>query len=196
MFRQAITPPTYPTIACLLLLGGQPAAAQEPHESLSISYKIKPSEVAVPKNVPLGQYRRSIRPFENWTLICDEDLQAKTMVCNVSQVIVDQDDRLVFSWSLAATKDGKPFMILRTAPSAGRDGKISLKFPSQANSVAIAIEGCNDVVCVGKVPVGPILRDNIGKESNPTISYTTTSGESISVKASLKGLATALSAIN
>ncbi|WP_455296842.1 invasion associated locus B family protein [Brucella pituitosa] len=195
MLKQA-TAPALLIVACLLLPGSPPAAGQEVSQAVSGTYRIKPSEVMVPSDVPVGQYRRSIRPFENWTLICDENLHAKQMVCNVSQVIVDQSDKLVFSWSLAATQDGKPFMILRTSPDAQSDGKISLKFPGRANPVAIAIEGCNDIVCVGKVPVGPILREHIGKESNPEISYSTTAGETISATASLKGLATALSAIN
>lgn len=195
MLRQA-TPPALILVACLLLPGSPPAAGQEVTQAVSGAYRIKPSEVAVPSDVPVGQYRRSIQPFENWTLICDENLHAKQMVCNVSQVIVDQSDKLVFSWSLAATQDGKPFMILRTSPNAKSDGKISLKFPGRANPVNIAIDGCNSVVCVGKVPVGPILREHIGKQSDPQISYSTMSGETISVTASLKGLATALSAIN
>ncbi|UXS42988.1 invasion associated locus B family protein (plasmid) [Agrobacterium tumefaciens] len=194
MLRQ-VTPPAL-IVACLLLSGGAPAAGQDVPQAVSASYRIKPSEVSVPDDVPMGQYRRSIQPFGSWTLICDENLHAKQMVCNVSQVIVDQTDKLVFSWSLAATQDGKPFMILRTSPNARSDGKISLKFPGRANPVAVALDGCNTVVCVGKVPVGPILREHIGKESNPEISYSTTSGESISVTASFKGLATALSAIN
>lgn len=194
MLRQAAPPALI--VACLLLSGSLPAAGQEVSQPATNAYRIKPSDIVVPADVPVGQYRRSIRPFENWTLICDENLQAKQMVCNVSQVIVDQADKLVFSWSLAATQDGKPFMILRTSPNARSDGKISLRFPGRANPVDIALDGCNSVVCVGKVPVGPILREHIGKESNPQISYSTTSGENISVTASLKGLATALSAIN
>lgn len=115
---------------------------------------------------------------------------------NVTQVVVDQTDTLVFSWSLAATEAGQPFMLLRTAPTAQADGNIALKFPGRASPVNVAIEGCNEIVCVGKVPVGPIMREQIGKEAEAEISYTTTAGETVSVTASLKGLATALSAIN
>src|SRR5690606_8986821 len=156
---------------------------------------IKPPEVAVPDGVPLGQYRRMITPFENWTLVCDENLQAKQMVCNVSQVIADGEGTLVFSWSLAATEDGQPFMILRTAPDADAAGKIALNFPGRANPVQVEIDGCNETVCVGMVPVGPIMREQIGKEAQPVISYPTRAGEGISVTSSLRGLATALSAI-
>ncbi|MCZ7935270.1 invasion associated locus B family protein [Agrobacterium leguminum] len=194
MLRQVT--PTALIVACLLLSGSPPAAGQEVSPPVSVSYRIKSSEVAIPANVPMGQYRRSIQPFGSWTLICDENLHAKQRVCNISQVIVDQADKLVFSWSLAATQDGKPFMIFRTSPNARSDGKISLRFPGRATPVDIVLDGCNTVVCVGKLPVGPILREQIAEQSDPQVSYSTTSGESISVRASLKGLATALSAIN
>ncbi|ASV84182.1 invasion associated locus B family protein [Ochrobactrum quorumnocens] len=194
MFKQAASATLM--VVFFHLSGSFPVAGQEASQSVSISYRIKPSEVIVPPEVPLGQYRRSIRPFGNWTLICDENLHAKKMVCNVSQVIVDQTDALVFSWSLAATRDGKPFMVLRTAPNARPDGKISLRFPGRVKPVDIALEGCNTVVCVGKVAVGPIFREQISKESTPQISYSMTSGQSISVTASLKGLGKALSVIN
>lgn len=194
MFRQGTVPAII--VACLLLSGGLSAAGQEKSKADNQAYRIKSSEVVVPVDVPIGQYRRIIQPFENWTLICDENLHAKQRICNVSQVIADQADKLVFSWSLAATQDGKPFMILRISPKAQSDGKISLKFPGRANPVNVTIDGCNGVVCVGKVPVGPIFREHIGKESDPEISYPMASGGSISVMASFKGLATALSAIN
>ncbi|MCZ4072108.1 invasion associated locus B family protein [Agrobacterium sp. LMR679] len=195
MFRQAMTNPhARMVVACLLLSGSPPAAGQEV-SSVQREFHIKPSEVAVPEGVPLGKYRRTITPFENWTLVCDENLKAKQMVCNVSQAIADGTGRLMFSWSLAATEDGKPFMILRTGSNADAKGRISLAFPGRDKPVQVAFDGCNDTVCVGMVPVGPIMREQIGKEAQPTISYSTTTGEKISVTASLKGLATALSAI-
>jgi len=194
MFRQVVTI-VQMIAACLLLSGSPPAAGQEIVPA-SPSFHVKPSEVNVPEGVPLGQYRRTTTPFGNWTLVCDENRQAKQMICNVSQVIVDLAGNMVFSWSLAATKDGKPFMVLRTSPLARRDGKISMKFPGRDSPIEIAMDGCNEVVCVAKVPVGPILRDHIGKGSSPQISYSVASGKNISVTASLKGLATALSAIN
>lgn len=179
-------------VACLFLTGGPLAAGQE---SSTYRYRIKSSEVAVPEDVPLGQYRRIIRPFENWTLICDENLRAKQAVCNVTQIIEDPSGKMVFSWSLAATKDGKPFMILRIPPSAKSDGKLSLRFPDRKTPVEVSLEGCNETVCVGLVPVGPILHEQIGKDAAPDVSYMTTAGEKITVRASLKGLATALKAI-
>ncbi|MFK3668463.1 invasion associated locus B family protein [Ochrobactrum teleogrylli] len=194
MFKQATH--TALIVACLLLSGSPRAVGQEVSQSVAPQYRIKSSDVVVPPDVPLGQYRRSIRPFDKWTLICDENLHTRKMVCNVSQVIVDQAGALVFSWSLAATQAGDPFMVLRTAPNARPEGKISIKFPDRVNPVTITLNGCNAVVCVGKIAVGPIFRQQISKETEPQISYSMTSGENISVTASLKGLKEALSAIN
>lgn len=191
MVRQAISVPST-ALACLLL-SGVPTVGQE---RLSQDYRIKPAEVAVPDDVPLGQYRRVTQPFENWTLICDENLHAKKKVCNVSQSVVDRNDKMVFSWSLAAGEDGKPFMILRTLPDAGTATKVLLSFTGRPKPVEVKLDGCDATVCVGLVPVGPILREQIGKDATPRISYSVQGGGTVSVEAPLKGLATALAAIN
>nr|WP_051440418.1 invasion associated locus B family protein [Ensifer aridi] len=177
--------------ACLLLAGGSPAAGQE-----TGSYRIKPSEVVPPQGVPLGSYRRIIHPFENWDLICDENLKAKHKVCNISQSFIDQNQALVFSWSLAADEKGKPFMILRAPAELGTGSKISLGIAGRERPVDVKLSACDGAVCVGYVPVGPILRQQIGKEATINVSYSTPSGAAVSLDASLKGLNSALSAIN
>jgi invasion protein IalB len=178
-------------MACLLL-SGQNSAGQAPAGS---DYRIKPSDVALPPNAKLGGYRRITQPFENWTLICDENLQARQKVCNVTQTIEDSAGRLAFSWSLAASKDGKPYMILRTAPDARYPGPISLRLQGQANPVKVQLDGCNATVCVGMLPVGPVLREQISKSATPEVSYETTGGRTVTLPATLKGLSKAVEAI-
>lgn len=178
-------------MACLLL-SGQNSAGQAPPGS---DYRIKPSDVALPPNAKLGSYRRITQPFENWTLICDENLQARQKVCNVTQTIEDTAGRLAFSWSLAASKDGKPYMILRTAPDAKYPGPISLRLPGQANPVKVQLDGCNATVCVGMLPVGPVLREQISKSGTPEVSYETSTGKTVTLAATLKGLSKAVEAI-
>lgn len=179
-------------MACLLLSGPH-AAAQE---AASSDYRIKPSEVVVPPELKLGDYQRTIRPFENWTLICDENLKVRQRVCNVTQIIENEAGQVAFSWSLAANKKGNPYMILRTAPVARSDGLISVRFEGRKEPLQIQLEGCSKAVCIGMLPVGPILREQISKNAAPTISYLTTDGTTISVNATLKGLSTAVKAIN
>lgn len=192
MIRRAAS--TYAiTMAGIFLFGGAHAAGQEPAPP---AYRIKPSEVVLPSNAKPGEYQRIIRPFENWTLICDENLGAREKVCNVTQIIEDQSGRMIFSWSLAATKDGKPYMIVRTAPYAKSDDPVSFKFEGRRDPVNIQIDGCNQAVCVGMLPVGPIMREQISKNATPTISYMTAEGKTVSVTAALKGLSTAVQTIN
>ncbi|MBB3456345.1 invasion protein IalB [Rhizobium sp. BK313] len=182
-----------PVFMACLLLSSSHAAGQEATPS---GYRIKPSEVVVPPDLKLGDYQRTIRPFENWTLICDENLKVRQRVCNVTQIIENQAGQVAFSWSLAATKGGSPYMILRTAPVARSDGLVSLRFDGLKDPVQIKLDGCSTVVCVGMLPVGPMMREQISKNAAPTISYPTTDGNTISVTATLKGLSTAVKAIN
>ncbi|WP_046117727.1 invasion associated locus B family protein [Ensifer aridi] len=177
--------------ACLLLTGGSPVAGQE-----AVFYRVKPSEVVPPQGVPLGSYRRILHPFENWNLICDENLKAKQKVCNISQSFIDQNQALVFSWSLAADDKGKPFMILRAPAQLGTGSKISLGIAGRERPVDVELTACDSTVCVGYLPVGPILRQQIGKEATVNVSYSPPSGAAVSLDAPFKGLKSALSAIN
>ena len=160
------------------------------------NYRVRPSEVVVPPDAKAGEYQRIIRPFENWTLICDENLKKRQRVCNVTQIIENEAGQVAFSWSLAATKKGEPYMILRAAPVARSDGRISLKFEGRKEPIQVQLNGCNNTVCVGMLPVGPVMREQISKSTAPTISYPTADGQTISVTANLKGLSTAVKAIN
>lgn len=185
-----------PTLVVFLLLSGRAYAAGQEDGGVTASYHLKPSEVVVPKEIPLGKYRRIITPFENWTLVCDENLKDHQRVCNISQVVEDDHGRMIFSWSLAATEDGKPFMILRIPPYADPNGIVGLKFPGRTKQVEVKLDGCNEVVCAGIVPVGPIMREQISKNAEPKVTFSLKNGQIIAVTATLKGLTTALKAIN
>ncbi|TIS63378.1 MAG: invasion associated locus B family protein [Mesorhizobium sp.] len=180
-------------ICMVCLLPSGPCAAGQ--AAVPPAYRIKPSEVAVPPEVKLGEYQRTTRPFENWTLICDENLQARKKVCNISQSFIDQGQALVFSWSLAADEKGKPFMILRTPSQTGAGSKLSLKFAGRKQPVDVQLQACDASVCVGYLPVGPVLRGEIGKETTVQVSYSLPSGAAVSLDAPFKGLKTALSTI-
>ncbi len=162
-------------------------------------FAIKPADIAIPDGVPVGQYRRIIRPFQNWTQICDENLKIKKRVCNISQTIVHDKGVTVWSWSLAATEEGKPFMIIRVPPIVGVGKDIQLEFADKTAPIKIQTTGCDRNVCVSYLPVGPRMRGYISKGSAPEISYSFTDvqGRSnrISLRAPLKGLSEALAAI-
>ena len=189
MSRQAIKLPLL--LACLLLSGWSPSAGQEISPS---EFTIKPSAVALPAGAELGRYRRIIQPFENWDLICDENLKAKKKVCNITQTILDSDGQFAFGWSLAATEQGKPIMILPMRPGLGLKKPVLLTFPGRKEPVAVGTHACDSSVCVALLPVGPALREQIGKAATVQISYSTETAN-LAFEAPLKGMSAALAAI-
>jgi hypothetical protein len=86
-------------------------------------------------------------------------------------------------------------MILRTPPIAKSDSPVSLTFEGRKEPIKIQLDGCNQAVCVGMLPVGPIMREQISKDAASTVSYPTTDGRTINVTATLKGLSKAVAAI-
>ncbi|HEX8047504.1 invasion associated locus B family protein [Rhizobium sp.] len=160
-------------------------------------YSIKPSEVVLPEGVAPGQYRRIIRPFNNWTLICDENLKKKQRVCNITQTIVDARGAMAFSWSLAGTSNGNPIMIIRVPASVGKGNPVQISFSSQKNPVNAKTEDCDQTVCLILQPVGPVLREQINKQVDVRITYANPANgnDPIVIGTTLKGLPTALAAI-
>ncbi len=173
------------------LFGSFSAAGQEPTQD----YFIKPSDVIIPKDAQWGQIRRTIQPFENWTLICDENLKKKEKVCNISQIIVDHLGNQIFSWSLAATQSGEPFMLLRVPARADRKKALAIFFPGRETAVNLANKGCDEKVCLALMPVGPLTRENIDKGSDVTVSFALASGEPVRITVPLNGIATAFKAV-
>ncbi len=165
-------------------------------EPLTHGFSVKPSEVSVPDGVPLGKYLRMIRPFPNWTLICDENLAKKQKVCNISQTIVDKAGATIFSWSLAAAQNGMPFFIMRVPPNVGRDNAIKINLGDGGATVPVKIEGCDAQVCIGYLPVVQRVREAVKKGRTVGISYQFgNSANGLSFRAPLSGLAAALNAI-
>ncbi|MDH7791604.1 invasion associated locus B family protein [Ochrobactrum sp. AN78] len=175
------------TLAISLLADGT-AAAQ--------SYTVKPSEVVIPPQSTLGNYQRVIRPFENWTLICDEDLVSMQRICNVSQSIVDESGDMIFSWSLSATKDGDPTMIMRLRHDTVADEPVTFNVAEARAPVDVKITGCDQMLCMAFLPVGRVMREQIKKESVVKISYSSASKGRVQLNAPLAGLADALAAID
>ncbi|MDE1992605.1 MAG: invasion associated locus B family protein [Rhizobiaceae bacterium] len=192
-FRQTITRAILPV--CLILSGGCGCAVGQTLSSAS--YRIKPSEVALPQGVVPGQYRRMIQPFPNWTLICDENLKKKQRTCNITQTIVDGSGALAFSWSLAATSSGQPLMIVRVPAEVGAGGTVAIGFADGKNTVNAKTENCDQNVCLALVPIGPALRKQINSQSDTQVTYASPRQQDgkVVINTTFKGLPTALAAI-
>ncbi|WP_284767281.1 MULTISPECIES: invasion associated locus B family protein [Agrobacterium] len=185
------------TAGLLLMLAASttPQGLSATEQNRVAQFFVKPSDVQVPRGLDWGQYRRIVQPFENWTLICDEDLKKKEKVCNISQTIIDRFNKQVFSWSLAATRDGAPMMILR-APS-GTNTRVPLRviFPGREKPVLVDYRGCDELVCIAIMAVGAIAREHIGRSSDLSFIYALDVGRQVTVSAPLQGLKSALEAI-
>lgn len=174
--------------------GAMPGGSSAP----ASQFHVKPSDIHVPDGVPLGQYLRIARPFENWTLICDENLAKKQRVCNVSQTIVDASGASVFSWSLAAAEDGKPLFILRVPPVVGEGDSITLDLADGGGVVQVPVKGCNTQICLAYQPVGPRFKAAVAKARTVQVSFgrgRDGSPGGVTLSAPLAGLSSALDGI-
>jgi invasion protein IalB len=176
----------------LILSGGVHAAGQ----ASSPGYSVKPSDVILPQDVPLGAYIRMTQPFENWVLICDENLIRRQKICNITQTIVDQKGATALSWSLAATQAGQPMLILRVPAAVGTDQPVTVKFAGTIAPLILKTTGCNAMVCLTMAQMTPVIRDQIERGTTLQISYTNGAKGTVRLDAPLKGLAAALAAIN
>ncbi|MGD9915812.1 MAG: invasion associated locus B family protein [Rhizobiaceae bacterium] len=156
------------------------------------AYSIRQSEMLAGGATP-GEVQRVTRPFANWLLICDENLKAKTRVCNVTQTIVDDAGQTVFSWSLAATEAGKPMLILR-APAGMAAGKVVVSHEHLEKPLEVGFDGCDASICVATQQVGPRFKRAIAEGAGVRITLRGASGET-SFGASFQGLAQAVKSI-
>lgn len=176
-----------------LALIGDGALAAEPAASGS-RYNVGPSEVAPPAGVPVGAYRRIVHPFQNWTLVCDENLQSLEKICNVSQTILGDGEQPVFSWSLAVTESGDPMMIVRS-PVGMTGNRMTITLDAAPQGIPVTME-CDQRACAGLLRIDSRIRDAIGSGQVAGVTYTSRQGGVVHLDAPLEGLAAALAAIS
>jgi len=157
------------------------------------SFVVVPSAVQPPEGVELGSFRRSIQPFRNWTLICDEDLKKKQRICNVRQEIAIEGAGTIFSWAIAASESGEPKMIAALPAAVGNGGKVVLTFDGGGTFSAAA--NCNQRTCSALIPVGPQIRRHIAERLEIRVSFVAQPVGPIEFKAPMEGLDDALKAV-
>ena len=151
-------------------------------------YTVKASEVAIPDGEELGQYRRVVQPFKNWTLICDESLKSKRRVCNVTQSIVNAQGAVAFNWSLIATADGKPLMAMRIPAAAGVGAQIELAMGETPDRIVAQTDRCDASFCFATIAIGNVLRRHIRAATPCLVSYQLPQAGPIVLTAPLDGL--------
>lgn len=174
-------------IAGFLMAGAAAAAPASP------SFVVVPSSVQPPEGVELGSFRRTIQPFRNWTLICDEDLKKKERICNVRQEIAIEGAGTIFTWAIAASDTGEPKMIATLPAAVGNGGKLELLFDGDARfSTSV---NCNNRACTALIPVGPQIRRHIAERLTVGISFVAQPVGRIEFRAPMEGLDDALKAV-
>ncbi|WP_157863338.1 invasion associated locus B family protein [Bradyrhizobium tropiciagri] len=176
-------------LACLALaiwLGE--AAGADAQGAPPSAYTVKPSDVMVPEGETLGEFRRMIQPFKNWTLICDESLKSKRRVCNVTQTIVNAQSAVAFNWSLIATADGKPLMAMRIPAAAGVGAQIELAMGDSPDRIVAQTDRCDANFCFATIAIGNVLRRHIRAATPCLVSYPLPQGGPITLQAPLDGL--------
>lgn len=180
-------------LACLALAIWLGAAARAPAQGAPPSgYAVKPSDVAVPEGETLGEFRRMIQPFRNWTLICDESLKSKRRVCNVTQSIVSAQGAVAFNWSLIATADGKPLMAMRIPATAGVGAQIELAMGDSPDHIVAQTDHCDANFCFATIAIGNVLRRHIRAATPCLVSYQLPQAGPIVLEAPLDGLSSVL----
>lgn len=177
-----------------MIVGLLPAAAGAQQPAAPV-YSVAPPEIPVPSDADWGKVRRIIQPFRNWTLICDDNTRTRSQICNVSQVILDQKGRIVFAWTLAASRGGDPLMNLRAPPTIGPDRTLHLNFPSEFGEIQIKLDNCDQQVCMTWVPVAPKLRRFIDKGDVASIWYLDRDGQIVEFAAPFEGLSDAVKSL-
>lgn len=153
------------------------------------SFRIKPMDNA--PSATDGSVRRTIQPFDGWTLVCDEQVKRRTKVCNISQVVVDDAGETAFSWSLAATSRGAPVMIVRVPrPSAGARW-VTVRLEGAAKSRQVELSACNDAMCLGYWEIDPELGRILRKGPEAEL-ILTRNGRFSTIKVATAGLSAAL----
>jgi len=71
------------SLVLLIVIKGEVVLARSTQEKAQDGYSVHPPDISVPDG-ETGAVRRSLMQFYGWRLICDELLQQKNIVCNMT----------------------------------------------------------------------------------------------------------------
>jgi len=140
-------------------------AAREPLQIGSLGFEwasvFQPGAQVAP-----GDYTRTIRPFLDWTQICDT-VQGGRRLCYLETVAREAGTML--SWRIAMTKDGRSMALVILPPGSNSDDGATVEFGGLAR-VAKPLT-CDKLVCVATFPVDGPTVGLLARELSATISF-------------------------
>ncbi|UGY16322.1 invasion associated locus B family protein [Bradyrhizobium septentrionale] len=169
---------------------GQPGAAPasilpEPARAQSLGFEWA-SVFAPGKSVAAGDYTRTIRPFLDWTQICDEVRNVRR-ICYLETI--SRDDAALLNWRIALTKDGRSMALIMLPRDSSAEVGVAVTFGGFTRIAKPLI--CDQALCVATFPADSALISLLVREDHATIVFERV-GKPIAMMASLRGLMSAL----
>ncbi|SDF74978.1 Invasion protein IalB, involved in pathogenesis [Bradyrhizobium brasilense] len=138
------------------------------------------------KAVGVGDYTRTVRPFLDWTQICDV-VRGGRPICYL-ETIARQDGAAV-AWRIALAKDGRSMSLVILPADASQTAGVTVGFGGMSRPVKPLV--CDRAVCVGTFPVDAAIISLLAREERATVSFER-EGKPITISASLRGMGLAL----
>ena len=133
-----------------------------------------------------GDYSRTVRPFGDWTQVCD-DVRGGRHLCYVETIA--RKDGLSIGWRIARTRDGRSMALIILPRDASVENGVTVEFGEMSRTAKPLI--CDKTLCVATFPVdGPML-SLFARQTAATI-YFRRSGNPVSIVAGLRGMSFAL----
>ncbi|MGN0852474.1 MAG: invasion associated locus B family protein [Kiritimatiellia bacterium] len=159
----------------------RPAVAAAPHLDFEWASVFEAGQPVAP-----GDYTRTVRPFLDWTQVCDA-LRGGRRICYLETVARAEGAQA--GWRIALTKDGRAMALLILPRDADAAAGATVIFGSLSRVAKPLV--CDRAVCVATFPVdGPLLA-LLAREDRARIDFGR-GGQAASIPASLRGLGLAL----
>ncbi|MCA6102145.1 invasion associated locus B family protein [Bradyrhizobium australafricanum] len=166
--------------------GAAPASiVSEPTKATSLGFEWA-SVFAPGKPAAAGDYTRTIRPFFDWTQVCDEIRNARR-ICYLETI--SHGDAARLNWRIALTKDGRSMALIMLPRDSSVEVGVTVSFGGFTRVVKPLI--CDQALCAATFPADAALISLLGREDRATIVFERV-GKPITIMASLRGLMLAL----
>jgi invasion protein IalB len=139
------------------------------------------------KAVGVGDYTRTVRPFLDWTQICDA-VRGGRRICYL-ETIARQAGAPPIGWRVALTQDGRSMALVIMPADANPAAGATVEFGGLARTMKPLV--CDQSVCVGTFPVDGPMMSLLVREASASIRFER-GGKQQAITASLRGMGAAL----